>query len=95
MDMSGSIPEEGPTTPTGQRRMMETWIVLELCNRGSLQVPLSLFARCRCLRSSHSFKSRTHKPKATAYNCHLSQCWLHSIQAMLGAMRRSLAGDLQ
>lgn len=37
MNMNGSIPEEGPNTPTGQRRMMETWIVLELCNRGSLQ----------------------------------------------------------
>ena len=38
MEMNGSISEESPATPTGQRRMMETWIVLELCNRGSLQV---------------------------------------------------------
>ncbi len=41
MEMNGGIPEGGaPNTPTGQRRMMETWIVLELCNRGSLQVRL-------------------------------------------------------
>jgi hypothetical protein len=53
MDMKGSIPEEGPTTPTGQRRMMETWIVLELCNRGSLQVWGGDGFQCQLGKVSH------------------------------------------
>ena len=37
-DSAMSSASDTAGTPTGQRRMMETWIVLELCNRGSLQV---------------------------------------------------------
>lgn len=46
IELNGGSDSEGSSTPRGQRKMMETWIVLELCNRGSLQVchpsPLSL-----------------------------------------------------
>ena len=38
LELNGGIENEDAGTPRGQRRMMETWIVLELCNRGSLQV---------------------------------------------------------
>ena len=36
MDLNSLAEEE--ESPKGQRKMMETWIILELCNRGSLQV---------------------------------------------------------
>lgn len=39
MDLN-TLAEEEANTPKGQRKMMETWIILELCNRGSLQVHL-------------------------------------------------------
>ena len=40
LELNGLVPVEGALP--GQRKMMETWIVLELCNRGSLQVQSGL-----------------------------------------------------
>ena len=42
LELNGNLDEESSPKARGQRRMMETWIVLELCNRGSLQVTVLL-----------------------------------------------------
>lgn len=39
LELNGIVPAVHAVA-SGQRKMMETWIVLELCNRGSLQVRL-------------------------------------------------------
>lgn len=47
MDMA-ALPEEDSAASRGGRKMMETWIVLELCNRGSLQVSSIILLEPAC-----------------------------------------------
>ena len=75
MDLNSLAEEED--SPKGQRKMMETWIILELCNRGSLQVK----SYHRCSASTEFFSRSVHIVliSAAVSQQRIKMCAVHSL----------------